>query len=219
MSGGRKNSMETANDDRVLYFRCAETGKRFSVTFHRYSPAHKFQIVRVTSEEPAAAAPEKMPAETVTLQPMTVMQHVVDDIQERGLSAVGSLLKSAGQRLVKELNSQLQASSPLFGNEFAISDFDMAGWYCPHCNHGHYRAEEALFVQCGKCREYVCGARARTVGDKQIFSCHNGCGGGGEVSGTMTSYRGRGNAPDSKALHPTEQRKIKTPPRRSLPPK
>lgn len=214
--------MEHTTDDRVLYFRCAQTGKRFSVTFRRYSPAHKFQIVNVMAEEqPVQANAEQVPPPSKPFQ-STAVQQAVRNIQTRGLSAVGSLLKSAGQQLAQQLSRQLQASTARFGGrEFAMSDFDLAGWYCPHCGHSAHSQRGNVFVQCGKCHEYVCGGRTRTVGNTRIFACHDGCGGSGEIRDTLSSYRGRdfASGPDAKALQSSESRQIPTPPKRSLPPK
>ncbi len=78
--------------------------------------------------------------------------------------------------------------------DFNIEDFDFTGWYCPYCGHGKTEPIHPRYIQCGKCHEYVCGARVeRKPGGQTSFRCHDRCGGGGQLKdGTLTSLTGLG---------------------------
>ena len=68
---------------------------------------------------------------------------------------------------------------------FDASDFDWTGWFCPHCGHSK------TFVQCGRCKEVICGDRVRHLqSGTMVFACHNGCGGTGVVKGHIESVKG-----------------------------
>lgn len=46
--------MASSNPQAELWFRCAKTGEHFTVSFMRYSPAHRFQISGIRKERPSA---------------------------------------------------------------------------------------------------------------------------------------------------------------------
>lgn len=79
--------------------------------------------------------------------------------------------------------------------EFNVAQFDFSGWYCPHCSHGRNNSGES-FVCCGVCKELVCGARIRKLDHgARLFTCHNGCGGGGQLSGYIESCKAESSDP------------------------
>jgi hypothetical protein len=74
-------------------------------------------------------------------------------------------------------------------NSFESLNFDFTGWYCPHC--GHKRKDNiSEFVQCGSCRELVCGGRIQPKDGAFFFACHDGCGATGKLEGEIKSYQG-----------------------------
>lgn len=83
---------------------------------------------------------------------------------------------------------------------FRDNDFDFATWHCPYCGLNKKEQVSSIFVQCGSCREYVCGGRVRIEGtreQKQIFSCHDGCGRVSVIEGLIESYDGSNVKPQS----------------------
>ena len=103
--------------------------------------------------------------------------------------------KAAEQSAKSQFGSGDQVALPpstMTGSEstFSGSDFDFAGWYCAHCGH-EGKGDVPSFVQCNRCHEYVCGSRARRVGQGDvIFACHDRCGGTGPVTGSIDGFRG-----------------------------
>ena len=82
-----------------------------------------------------------------------------------------------------------------FSRDIPMSQIDFAGWYCPHCSFGKGAKDDA-FARCGKCQELICGGRIRRLdAGSKIFSCHDGCGGGGLLAGEITSYQARTSDP------------------------
>lgn len=69
---------------------------------------------------------------------------------------------------------------------FDASDFDWTGWFCPYCGH---RDTLVPFVECGQCKELVCGRRVRQMHDgTQSFACHDGCGATGKIEYHIKSF-------------------------------
>lgn len=212
--------MSTGSEDRVMYFRCVETGKPFYVLFHRYSPQHRFQIVKISAEMKPNTQDKEEAIEPKPLQPT-------------GIEPIDAVLNSTEVKQLKTLFTGIVRSitggpkeHPVFPGyevsegDFAISEFDFSGWYCPCCGHAQHGAVPSLFVQCGRCKEYVCGARVRNLGrGKSVFSCHDKCGGGGKLEGEMTSYVGASISPQKQQLQAGKKRELKPPKPRSLPPK
>lgn len=82
-----------------------------------------------------------------------------------------------------------------FSRDIPMSQIDFAGWFCPHCSFGKSSNVEP-FARCGKCQELICGGRIRRLdAGSKIFSCHDGCGGGGLLAGEITSYQARTSDP------------------------
>lgn len=76
---------------------------------------------------------------------------------------------------------------------FKVDDFDFTKWHCLHCGLNLKEQVSICFVRCGDCQENVCGGRVRVEGtwkQKQIFSCHDGCGSEGVLEGRIESYDG-----------------------------
>jgi len=62
-------------------------------------------------------------------------------------------------------------------SNFDIEEFDFYGWRCPWCGYPR-QGDTGSFVQCSKCREYVCRGRS-----SKDFICHAGCGDRGPIGG------------------------------------
>lgn len=136
-------SSSKPEESRLLLFRCAVTGERFSVLFRRYSPLHKFQIV--------------------TISPQT----------------------QSGEKYETPTPDNFNSTQ-----SFEVEEFDLSGWYCPHCQHAKHGSFDFLFIHCHSCGEYVCGARGRKIGAKAMFACHDGCGNTGPIEGRITRFTG-----------------------------
>ena len=81
------------------------------------------------------------------------------------------------------------ATLPTYTRSIDSNSFDFSGWSCPYCSHSDSNGGSP-FVRCGTCKDMVCGSRIRTLDSgARIFTCHNLCGGGGELGkGTIQSY-------------------------------
>lgn len=94
---------------------------------------------------------------------------------------------SPGMRVVATVGSAdtTQTAAPKLRSD----EVDWAGWHCAVCGYG--RANEGQFVQCGTCRDLICGATVRNL-DEQIrtFECHPTCGGAGRITGDIQDYSG-----------------------------
>jgi hypothetical protein len=85
-------------------------------------------------------------------------------------------------------------------HSFDRRDFDLSSWFCPCCGHSRDRQSEFMFVRCGTCKEYVCGARTIKVGGgPATFACHNGCRGGGRLERFISSLEGSPQQPGSRS--------------------
>ena len=81
---------------------------------------------------------------------------------------------------------------------FDINEFDTIGWNCLFCG---YSVDECSFIQCGRCKELVCGSRVRALPDDSLeFHCHTGCGRVGVISDTLTSLSGAAHEEDQHLL-------------------
>lgn len=94
---------------------------------------------------------------------------------------------------------------------FDINEFDMSGWTCLCCGHN---VQECLFIQCGQCKELICGShvRARRNGVLE-FHCHAECGNSGTIANTLASLSGT----DQLTEREPSPRTIEAGPRRELP--
>ena len=69
-----------------------------------------------------------------------------------------------------------------------INEFDFSGFYCPHCGYNKSRH----FVQCGACKEYVCGGRIIELSDTvATFQCTDSCGNSGIIQSTLSSINAK----------------------------
>lgn len=140
-------------EKRIIPFRCAVTGKKFSAIFVRTNPREMFKIIEM--------------AKAATIH---------DDAT------------------ITDQNKRHETRGPQQQTEtFNNDDFDFAKWDCPYCGLNKKELVSSVFVQCGSCREYVCGGRVRIEGareQKQIFSCHDGCGRESVIEGLIESYDG-----------------------------
>jgi hypothetical protein len=102
----------------------------------------------------------------------------------------------------------------------AAHEYDWSGFYCPCCGYIP-RGSDTEFVQCGKCREFVCGESItkETTGTR-YFRCYPTCGGEGVVTGKIKEYAGdqhtEANRPEYVSIASTEAPKL-TGARSSLP--
>lgn len=150
---------EDAPEMRELPFRCAITGKRFTVAFGRYHPNHKYRVVHVSPvpmiEAPSTSQPTPRPLLTKFLGPFH-------------LSA-----KPA----------PLPKPAPFSRQAFDASDFDFGGWYCPCCGYSRDIPAYLQFVRCSTCNECVCCGRVTRISPGiETFECHDECKGGGRIS-------------------------------------
>ncbi len=194
----RKVGLSTESH-RALRFRCAKTSRRFIVVFYRASSAMRYVVVNVVDESEFAP---KNP----TLKKKLNSARQIEEPTDRPRKALPSLLTSAllpVQRLfgkwsapeqavekappkqttktkASESREQRTPPPPPGGNPgdvFNIEEFNFNGWYCPCCGYGKDEPVEFRFVRCGRCNEYVCGARVRRMPDGKIFfRCHDKCG-------------------------------------------
>lgn len=170
----------------ALRFRCARTGQRFTSVFGRYSPSHRFQFV-----ENREGTPDPSPLAGLAQKAMGLAQQLKAKAPAL-LSASSALLRPVkpGQMEV-DITPAPAAGPKLVPGSFGVGAMDFTGWSCPHCTHGQTRfLAPTLFVRCGKCGDYICGARVRQVNGETVFACHDGCGNTGAVQGTITSYDG-----------------------------
>lgn len=150
---------EDSPEMRELPFRCAHTGKRFNVAFGRYHQSHKYRVVHVSLASLIEAPPTPPP-------------------KPRAL-----LTKFLGPFHLAEKPAPLPKPTPVSRQNFDASEFDFGGWYCPCCGYSRDIPAYPQFVQCGTCKEYVCGGRVTRVSPGiKTFECHDECKGGGRIS-------------------------------------
>lgn len=85
---------------------------------------------------------------------------------------------------VARSSEQLQMTRP-------ADQYDWSGFYCPGCGFMPHN-EETRFVQCGKCKEFVCGQSVTNdtqTGDK-YFRCYPACGADGKLTRSIQEYSG-----------------------------
>jgi len=167
MGSGPQFGTSQTSEQRQLFFRCAQTGRRFAVLFGRPNPSQRFRTLTVGDD---STVPDQ------------------DDSSKNTEPHPDAIAPCCGPRRRKTGHSAM-VSSEL--QSFDAADFDFAGWYCPFC--GHYRATPAKtpFVRCSSCGECVCGGRIIEVpGGPVTFACHDGCQGSGRVEGCITSFDG-----------------------------
>lgn len=98
------------------------------------------------------------------------------------------------------------ASSPRWQAE----DLDWSGWHCGCCD------TPGRFAYCPGCRELVCGANIRRIGERDSFACYAQCGYSGLIEGTIQEYDA---TPSSvQALNASAAPVIEGGPRTPLPP-
>jgi hypothetical protein len=202
----QRRNMNTAKEYRTLQFRCAETGKRFQVSFSRYSPKHKFQIVFIEDEDSNRVYNV---SREVASTSSTLMNTNRPDSEEYYPATVENPRSPQSfETPVTEpehVPSKTTSDRPGSAHSFQVTDFDFSGWYCLHCGHAQHGTVLHMFIECGKCGEYVCGARVRQIeGGAILFACHDGCGSGGRIEGQIAAYTGTiidssGNVPSRQS--------------------
>lgn len=197
---------EAVPEMRELPFRCAVSGQRFRVAFGRYHPNHKYRVVHVSLEAVQQAPPAAPPSAGSLLTKLLDSFHdrgrIAHDSSEsprqappRLQSSSHSLLTRLRESIVPQQSSQpLQPSNsgPRDSQAFDANEFDFAGWYCPCCGYCRDAPVYPPFVRCGTCDECVCCGRVTRVNASvATFECHDGCKGGGRLSGQlMTTLKG-----------------------------
>lgn len=183
---------------RVLQFRCAETGRKFIVVFTRESQLSRFRVVNVIDERELSAQDES-PA---TNEPLQLLAGSVRQF----LAPFSSAVMSSTQLIQRIFNPVIKGTAEQPGEDpapppdppsvenFNINDFDFTGWYCPYCGHAKDQPVVTRFVRCGRCHEYVCGARVEEKTNGQTyFACHDKCGNRGMMTGgSLSSLNGLG---------------------------
>ncbi|HVO69986.1 MAG TPA: hypothetical protein VMT24_08075 [Aggregatilineaceae bacterium] len=200
-----------AESHRVLQFRCAETGRRFIVVFTRQHPASRFKVTNVVDErevseqEPDSRSPTRLLEGSVQrmLVPVSAVVAEASRLFQRFLPS------APNPRAVDRTNPSPLAGSHSSGSgtrqsppppprqapeDYDPAEFDFSGWYCPCCGHGKATPARHQFIRCGRCHEYICGARVHDLADGRVaFACHDRCGNRGFLSGgAMKSLAGMG---------------------------
>lgn len=84
--------------------------------------------------------------------------------------SVAATEKENGER-EGDLAAAAAADAP---RKYRAHEFDMTGWACPWCGHA------AHWVNCGACRQSVCGGRTwRAADGRLMIACHEACGNAG----------------------------------------
>ena len=163
-------------EKRELPFRCAQTGRRYVVEFGRYHPGSPYRVMDVIEEAQAIEVAREPTGPTPLLLKAPLWQRMLAPF--RGKKSSGGVGKAA-------------AGSAKTSQSFNAHDFDFDGWYCPCCNHARAGKVDSIFVRCTDCNECVCGGRVTLTrkGDR-MFTCHDGCGGGGKIGGTISNFDG-----------------------------
>ena len=163
--------VEGQPDIRELPFRCALNGARFRVVFGRQDASHRYRVVHVYS-----AVDGSFPVVAAA----------------SGSRFLGRLLAPfrGGRRHKGTELTALPATQ-----NFEARQFDFGGWYCPCCGLSRDVPSHPQFVRCGTCGECVCCARLIRVSPGiETFACHDGCKGGGRITGHIESF-------DASPLH------------------
>lgn len=193
---------------RVLRFRCAETGRRFIVVFMRQHTSVRFTIAAIIDEKEVEES-----GKLGSSSPVKALQGSV----ERALVPVSEVVTHARNMIKRMLPMLFSANKPAPVEEptassskesswryvppkapenenYNPSEFDFKGWYCPCCGHAKNSHAAHLFIQCGRCHEYICAARVKRLPNgSETFRCHNRCGGHGTLGGgNIESMTGMG---------------------------
>ncbi len=184
---------EDAPEMRELPFRCALTGKRFNVAFGRYHRNHKYRVVHVsmapTIEAPSTPPPTAQPLLTKFLGPFHLSVKPAPSTPPP--TARPLLTKFLGPFHLSAKPAPLPKPAPASRQNFDAREFDFGGWYCPCCGYSHDVPTYPQFVRCGTCKEYVCCARVTRVSlGIETFECHDGCKGGGRITGQIETFDG-----------------------------
>ncbi|MEP7286475.1 MAG: hypothetical protein ABI947_11970 [Chloroflexota bacterium] len=188
----------------------------------------RFTIVKIVDEN--NFTPEEARYAALN-SPADILESTIQEM----LVALPSLAKDASKWVKKLFNAaeqeppQKEALPPpkkqpnyqADSGTFNFSDFSFVGWYCPCCGYGKDTAVDTRFFRCGRCQEYICGARIQRLADgRQSFACHDRCGNQGFMgTGSMTSLSGAGFSTHKPTLIDDKTQRPKLPlPRRALPP-
>jgi hypothetical protein len=178
---------------RLLFFKCAETGKRFGVLFGQYSPSHLFQVKRIFLNEKEIR--DEIPDDQ--------SDHLLLEISTgRYLDRTANKPSDNTRSSQSDNQEQRKSFTPRLDTTYKVDEFDFSGWYCPQC--GYAKGNNNVwpqFIQCTKCGELVCGGRVTQVNESRLFACCDDCGSSGLLKGEITSYTGRGiDSPERKLL-------------------
>lgn len=209
---------------RVLQFRCAETGRRFVGVFVRQAPSRRFRFINAIDEKDltgheAPAAGWKKPRSAGQLQTPAVAGLLggATNLAQR----VAMLARNA-QAIATSAARAGQGGGPHTepgAESFDINEFDFTGWYCPCCGYAKDTPVRHRFIRCGRCHEYMCGARVKQLPDgKFYFRCHDRCGHSGVLGeGTIGSMKGMGVSKDNPAQLDGKSSKLPISSQRGLP--
>lgn len=224
--------MADAEENRILQFRCAETGRRFIVVFVRQPPAKRFRIANVIDEGEVAGSGGL--DGTVKLLQGSVQRMLVplpSIIADTGRLVQRIFSAPAKDQALEKVQPEADEEPPEIPlppppppprrnvDEFTFDDFDFTGWYCPCCGHAKQGYVIHRFIRCGKCREYICGARVSNLPDGRVsFRCHDRCRNTGILGeGTLKSLHGLGVEVDKQGQLPGKSARLPAP-GQSLPP-
>ena len=170
---------------RVVPFVCANTGRKFFVVFQQYSSAHQFQVLKIVlSESRARDFLRSGQTQKSIIRPGDSRK---SDIEQSSSKYQQPKITISNGKINKGELSQFDLTT-----SYNAEDFDISGWFCPHCGHakGDHDVPD-LFIQCGECGQLVCGGRVTTIDDTRLFACHDKCGRTSAIQGEITSYAGK----------------------------